>query len=106
MKFMKPRIVPQPVSDLGQLLGTEDRGQHPAKVRDLIQIANAPVLTIVVQVDQRTGRTTINSIDSAGGTVSYDTAHKLLDAGRAALVKMQTQAEAAAKAEPGAPAKG
>ena len=99
MKFMKPRIVPQPVSELGQLLGTEDRGQHPAKVRELVQAAHAQVLTIVIQVDPRTGRTTINSMDSAGGAVTYDAAHKLLDAGRAALVKMQTQAEAAAKSE-------
>lgn len=97
---MKPFFNPKPVTEIGQLLGTEDRGQHPARVRELVQVANTPVLTIVVQVDPRTGRTTINAMDSAGGTVSYAAAHKLLDDGRAALVKMQAHAEAAkAKAE-------
>ena len=35
----KPKIIPQPTTELGQLLGTEDRGAHPAKVRELLQVA-------------------------------------------------------------------
>ncbi len=92
----KPKITPHPTTEIGQLLGTEDRGQHPARVRELIQLANTSVLTIIVQVDSRTGRISVNAMDSGGGTVSYDVAHKLLDSGRSALVKMQTHAEAAA----------
>ncbi len=97
----KPKIIPHSTTELGQLLGTEDRGAHPAKVRELLQMAQAPVLTIVIQHDPRGGRTTVNVIDSQGNPVAFATAHQLLDAGRSALIQQET----AAKAEAGTPAK-
>ena len=96
----KSKIIPQPTTELGELLGTEDRGQHPAKARELVQMANAPVLTIVIQHDPRGGRTTVNVMESHGGPVAFATAHQILDAGRAALIQQETSAKAeAAKAQ-------
>jgi len=92
----KPKIISQPTTELGELLGTEDRGAHPAKVRELLQVAQAPVLTIVIQHDPRGGRTTVNVIDSQGNPVAFATAHQLLDAGRAALIQQETAARAEA----------
>ena len=90
----KPKIVPQPTTELGELLGTEDRGQHPARARELLQLANAPVLTVVIQHDPRGGRTTVNVMESQGGPVAFATAHQILDAGRAALIQQETAAKA------------
>lgn len=97
---MKPKFQPQPTTELGQLLGTEDRGQHPAKVRELLQVAQASVLSILIVHDPRGGRTTVNVMDSQGVPVAFATAHQLLDAGRAALIQQETAAKAeAAKAQ-------
>ena len=101
----KPKIIPQPTTELGELLGTEDRGQHPAKVRELLQVAQAPVLTVVIQHDPRGGRTTVNVIDSQGGAVAYAVAHQLLDAGRSALIQQETAAKAE-QAKADTPARG
>lgn len=90
----KPKIIPQPTTELGELLGTEDRGQHPARARELLQLANAPVLTVVIQHDPRGGRTTVNVMESRGGPVAFATAHQILDAGRAALIQQETAAKA------------
>ena len=90
----KPKLVPQPKTELGELLGTEDRGQHPARARELLQMAQVPVLTILIQHDPRGGRTTVNVVDSQGGPVAFATAHQLLDAGRAALIQQETAAKA------------
>ncbi len=95
----KPKITPQPTTELGALLGTEDRGQHPAKVRELLQVAQAPVLTILISHDPRGGRTTVNVVDSQGNPVAFATAHQLLDAGRAALIQQETTARSEAKAK-------
>ena len=96
----KPKIIPKPTTELGELLGTEDRGQHPAKVRELLQVAQAPVLTVVIQHEPRGGRTTVNVIDSQGNPVAFATAHQLLDAGRTALIQQEMAARAEqAKAE-------
>lgn len=98
----KPKIISQPTTELGELLGTEDRGQHPARVRELLQVAQAPVLTVVIQHDPRGGRTTVSVMDSQGNPVAFATAHQILDAGRSALIQQET----AARAEAGTPAKG
>lgn len=90
----KPKIIPQPTTELGELLGTEDRGQHPARARELLQLANAPVLTVVIQHDLRGGRTTVSVMESQGGKVAFATAHQILDAGRAALIQQETAAKA------------
>jgi hypothetical protein len=90
----KPKIIPQPTTELGQLLGTEDRGQHPAKVRELAQIAQASVLSVLIVHDPRGGRTTVNVVDSQGNSVAFATAHQILDAGRAALIRQETAAKA------------
>ncbi len=95
----KPKINTKPTTELGELLGTEDTGQHPARVRELTQIAQAPVLTILIQHDPRGGRTTVNVVDSQGGPVSFAVAHQLLDAGRAALIQQETAARAEAQAK-------
>jgi len=92
----KPKITVQPKTELGELLGTEDRGQHPARVRELLQVNQAPVLTILIQHDPRGGRTTVNVMDSQGNPVAFATAHQLLDAGRSALIQQETAAKAEA----------
>ena len=91
-----PAQPPQPVTELGKLLGTDDPAQQLPRVSQLLQLAQVPLLTMVIQLDQRNGTCTISASDSAGQALPFEVGQRLLDAGRQALTQLQVQAASAA----------
>jgi hypothetical protein len=91
---------------MGQLLNTEDPAEQRQRVAQLIQVANIPSLTFLIQYDQRNGMVTISGLDSAGHTLPFEVGHRMLDLGRQALTQLEVQAKQAQVPAQGEPSRG
>lgn len=86
---------------LAELLGTKKRNEQEARVEHLKLAADAPVFTLVIQADTRTGKVVINSI---GGKIPLAAAYTMLDTARTHLAEQAGAQKAAQQAaKPAAP---
>jgi hypothetical protein len=91
---------PSKPDKLTELLETPDRAEQVARVTQLKALAGAPVLTLAIQADTRTGRVTLHTV---GVNVPIAAAYAMLDEARKLLIEEERKA-LGAQAQPAPPA--
>jgi hypothetical protein len=86
------------MNELAQVLNTKDRKEQAARVKTLLQAAQAPVVDLIIRFDGRTGQLAIKTI---GPDMPVAAVYKLLDSAREVLhnVEVNSLKEQAPKEE-------
>ncbi len=64
------------MSNIKELLGTDNKKEQEEKVEELIKIAATPEISLLVRYDGINDQVTLNIL---GGNVSFDTIHRILE---------------------------